>query len=441
MPTETNIVRQGAKQEAAQVGIGLPVRVGGVLFMLVFVVFGTWAALAPLEGAAHAPGRVSVASHSKTVQHLEGGIVAEILVANGDRVAIGQPLVKLDETQSLAQLEIVNSQFTALRVREARLIAERDGLDSVVYPADLTDPDAKTRQEQDAQRGIFAARQATRQVRDEVLEQRIEQLRSRVGGLEALKASKQSLAVSYAEELEDARALLSQGFSDKNRLRELERAHATHTGEAADLVAQISGAQIQIGETRLEMIRFEREFQNEVVGELAETQTTLADIEERIKAVRDVDARTTIRSPVDGVVNGLQFHTIGGVISPGIRILDVVPQNDDLIVEARVSPNDIDRVALNQEATIRFSAFDRSVPTTFGRVAHLSADSFVDEAMGVQYYTAKIEVTDEGLKDLEGLQLIPGMPAEVFISTGARTLLEYLFKPLSNALARSFIED
>ncbi|HIG16506.1 MAG TPA: HlyD family type I secretion periplasmic adaptor subunit, partial [Candidatus Handelsmanbacteria bacterium] len=353
----------------------------------------------------------------------------------------GQPLVKLDETQSLAQLEIVNSQFTALRVREARLIAERDGLDSVVYPADLTDPDAKTRQEQDAQRGIFAARQATRQVRDEVLEQRIEQLRSRVGGIEALKASKQSLAVSYAEELEDARALLSQGFSDKNRLRELERAHATHTGEAADLVAQISGAQIQIGETRLEMIRLEREFQNEVVGELAETQTTLADIEERIKAVRDVDARTTIRSPVDGVVNGLQFHTIGGVISPGIRILDVVPQNDDLIVEARVSPNDIDRVALNQEATIRFSAFDRSVPTTFGRVAHLSADSFVDEATGVQYYTAKIEVTDEGLKDLEGLQLIPGMPAEVFISTGSRTLLEYLFKPLSNALARSFIED
>ena len=165
-------------------------------------------------------------------------------------------------------------------------------------------------------------------------------------------------------------------------------------------------------------------------------QLTVQDIDKLQKTLEFIG-----RSPVDGIVNGLQFHTIGGVVSPGTPILGIVPEGDDLIVEARVSPNDIDRVALNQEATIRFSAFGRAVPTTFGRVAHLSADSFVDEATGYPYYQARIEVTDEGMEDLQGLELVPGMPAEVFIATGSRTFLQYLFKPLTNALARSFIED
>ena len=438
---ETSKVTQPAAPESAPESIGRPVRIGAALFALVFGVFGTWAAIAPLEEAAHAPGRVMVASYTKTVQHLEGGIVADILVANGDRVSAGQPLIKLDETQSLAQLEIVSSRSTALRVKEARLLSERDGHDWVVYPAELPEPDPGTREEMDAQSGIFGARRAARQASVEVLEQRIEQLRSKIAGLEALKGSREILAGSYAEELEDTRALLSQGFADKTRLRELERAYATHTGEAAELTAQIASTHVQIGETRLEKIRLEREFESEVVGELAETQTAMDDVAERVRALEDVVARTTIRSPVAGIVNGTQFHTVGGVISPGTAILGIVPEDDDLIVEARVSPNDIDRVALHQEATIRFSALGRSVPTTFGRVVHLSADSFVDEASGFSYYLARVEVTREGMDDLKGLVLVPGMPAEVFITTGSRTFLEYLFKPLSNTVARSFIED
>ena len=434
-------VTQTATGERALASMGMPLRIGGALFVLVFGVFGIWAAVAPLDGAAHATGTVMVASYSKTVQHLEGGIVADIPVGNGDRVTAGQPLMILDDTQPLAQLEIVNGQCAALRVREARLIAERDGLAAVVFAADISGADPETRGETAAQKQIFLARRAARQASVEVLEQRMEQLRSKVTGLEALKQSKEMLAGSYADELEDTQALLKEGFSDKSRLRELQRAFATHAGEAADLIAQISSTQMQIGETRLEIIRLEREFQNEVVSELAETQTAIDDVTERIRAVEDVVTRTTIRSPVDGIVNGLQFHTLGGVISPGTRILDIVPQNEDLIVEARLSPNDIDRVALNQEATIRFSAFGRSVPTTFGRIVHLSADSFVDEATGYPYFLARIEVTHEGMEDLAGLQLVPGMPAEVFINTGSRTLLEYLLKPLSNSLARSFIED
>ena len=421
--------------------MAMPVRVGAVLVILVFGFFGIWAAVAPLEEAAHAPGRVTVASYSKTIQHLEGGIVAQILVVNGDRVAAGQPLIKLDETQSRAQLDIHKGKFTALRVREARLIAERDGLEAVDYPAELSKPDPAAREEMDAQKGIFRARKAAKQASSEVLAQRIEQLGAKIAGLQALKESKEKLARSYAEELEDTRALLSQGFADKTRLRELERALATYAGEAADLVAQISSTQMQIGETRLEIIRLEREFQNEVVGELAETQTAIDDVTERVRALEDVVARTTIRSPVNGLVNGMQFHTLGGVIGPGTRIVDIVPEKDDFIVEARVSPNDIDRVALNQEATIRFSVFGRTTPTIGGRVAQLSADSFVDEVTQTPYYLARIAVTPQGLEDLTGLQLVPGMPAEVFIATGSRTFLEYLFKPLSDAMARSFIED
>jgi epimerase transport system membrane fusion protein len=437
----SSAMTQTAPATSAPASLARPVRIGLVLLLVVFGVFGTWAAVAPLEEAAHAPGRVTVASYSKTVQHFEGGIVAEILVGNGDRVTAGQPLLRLEETQSLAQLGMQKGQFVALRVREARLIAERDGLKAVVYPAELSKADPETREEMDAQNGIFKARKAAKQASGEVLEQRIEQLRSKIAGLKALKESKEKLAGSYAEELEDTQALLSQGFSDKNRLRELERAFATYTGEAADLAAQISSAEMQIGETRLEIIRLEREFQNEVVKELAETQTAIGNVAERIRALEDVVARTTIRAPVAGLVNGLQVHTVGGVIGSGTRILDIVPEHDDFIIEARISPTDIDRVALNQEVTIRFSEFGRQAPRTSGRVIHLSADSYVDEVTKHPYYLARIGVTPEGIKDLEGLQLVPGMPAEVFIATGSRTFLEYLFKPITNVLARSFIED
>lgn len=426
---------------SVQANLARPARVGFVLIAVVFGVFGIWAAVAPLEEAAHAPGRVTVASYSKTVQHFEGGIVAAILVGNGDRVAAGQPLLRLEETQSLAQLGMHQVQYVALRVKEARLIAERDGLQVVTYPAELSREAPETTKEMAAQQGIFATRRAAKQASAEILEQRIGQLRSKIAGLEALRQTKAQLAASYAEELEETRALLSQGFADKNHLRELERALAAHTGEGADLRAQIATAEVQIGETRLERIRLEQIFQSEVAGDLAEAQTAINNVAERIRALEDVVARTTIRAPVAGIVNGMQMHTVGGVIAPGTRILDIVPEHDDLIIEARIVPNDIDRVALNQEVTIRFSGFGRQVPKISGRVVHLSADSYVDEASKYSYYLARIGVTPEGMKDLEGFQLVPGMPAEVFIATGSRTFLQYLFKPITNVLARSFLED
>jgi len=416
-------------------------RCGLALFAIVFGVFGLWAALAPLDGAAFAPGSVTVKSYTKAVQHLEGGIVSDILVEEGDLVNSGQPLLMLDTTQASASLEVANGLYFALKVRESRLIAERDGLSTVAYPAELSRADDRVREEIAAQDEIFKARTAAYEGRQHILEQRINQLQSQIVGMEALRESKNILAESFREELEDTQTLLAQGFSEKNRLRQSQRSFASASGEAAELTANIATTEVQIGETQLQILQQASELQNEVVAELSEVQTSLKDVNERITALRDVVSRTTIAAPDTGVVTGMQYHTIGGVIGAGATIAEIVPQSDELVVEASVSPVDIDRVTEGQEARIRFSTFGSRAPTINGRVLSLSADSMISEMTGAPYYLARIDVDDTSLEQLDGQALIPGMPAEVYINTGSRTLLQYLFKPFSNAIARSFNED
>jgi epimerase transport system membrane fusion protein len=419
-----------------------PKRVGLFIFFLVFGVFGFWAGFAPLDGAARAAGVVTVKSYKKVIQHLEGGIVAEILVRNGDVVAAGDPLLVLDNTQSLAQLGIANALFVALKSREARLLAESSGSESISFATVLIQAGSNAGAEMASERQIFLARKAARDGEVEVLEQREDQLASRVTGLEAVRTSKLELAASYSEELVDVRELLEEGFSDKQRLRELERSYSSYNGEAADLTANISSTQMQIGETRLQILQQDKDFLNEVVNELGEVRTRLKDSEERAVALRDIVRRTSITAPADGIVNGMQIHTIGGVVRAGVDIAEIVPQLDELIIEANVSPMDIDRVTVGQEATISFSAFNSGlVPTIYGKVIGISADSLVDQNTGAPYYLARVEVTPEGMSDMGDLVLVSGMPAEVFITTGTRTFLQYLFKPFTTALSRSFIED
>lgn len=429
------------EESPVDTSMAMPLRAGLMIAFLVFGVFGVWATVAPLGSFAHAPGTVHVRSYSQVVQHLEGGIISDIKVQNGDVVRAGQPLLEIDNTQPLAQLGIVNSQFVALRVREARLIAERDGLDEVIYPQSLDRSIANVQQEIDAQNSIFYSQKAALEGSVEVLERRIEQLQSKQAGLASLKATKEELATSYSEELAEVRELLSQGFADKNRLRELERNVAMLKGEASELATNVSTTEIEIGEARLQIIQTQREFRNDVVNQLGEAQTNLQDSTERINALQDIVSRTVVRAPVAGIVNGMQYHSIRGVIPPGTPIADIVPQSEELIVDAQISPNDIDRVSVGMDATIRFSAFGSSVPTIFGKVINLSADRIVDEQTGIPYYLARIEVTDEGKANLGDLILLPGMPAEAFVNTGSRTFMQYLFKPFSSALARSFIED
>ena len=418
-----------------------PKQFGLILLVVVFGVFGLWAAIAPLDGAAFALGTVTVKSYKKVVQHLEGGIVADILAQDGDPVESGEPLLILDDTQPKTSLEIVNSQFIALKMKEARLIAERDGSETVSYPTQLALSSANAAQEVEAQNEVFNARKAANEGRIQILEQRVEQLKSQVVGLEALRTTKEMLAQSFEEELADTQTLLDQGFSEKTRLRQIERNFATYSGEAAELSANIAATEVQIGETQLQILQQLSEFQNEVVAELSEVQTLIKDSDERLTALRDVVSRTIIRAPDSGLVNGMQVHTIGGVIGPGSAIAEIVPESDELIIQASVNPIDIDRVSEGQEARIRFSTFGSRAPTIFGTLLSLSADALSDEATGASYYLARVQVNPDSLVELGDMALLPGMPAEVYINTGSRTLLQYLFKPLSNAVARSFNED
>ena len=417
-------------------------RFGMLLFIALFGLGGVWAATAPIDGASLAPGIVTVRSYSKIIQHLEGGIIDQIFVENGARVNEGDPILNLDSTQSLAALEIANNEYISLRSLEMRLVAERDGLTTLDYPIEFLDQGETTAEETSGQIEIFNARRSAIENSIQVLEQRVQQLRSQIIGLTALRESKDTLANSFEEESEDIRELLGQGFSDKTRLRDLERNIASYLGEAAELHASISATEIQIGETQLQIIQQEREFRNQVVTELGEVQTNVNEVIERITALQDVVSRTTVRAPESGIVNGLQVHTIGGVIGPGMRIVDIVPQEEDLIIEAEVPPIDIDRVEIGQNATVRFSTFGMgSVPRIHGEVINISAESMINETTNIPYYLARVEVSPDSLDDLGGLVLVPGMPAEVYIATGERTFLQYLLKPFSNAIARGFRED
>lgn len=421
--------------------IDAPKRVGLLVAALVFGVFGLWAVLAPIDSAAHAMGQVTVKSFKKPVQHLEGGIVKNVLVNDGDKVQTNDVLLEMDNTQSLSQLDTFRSLLKAQLALEARLLAARDGKATVDVPAglDLADPVAAA--EMAAQQRIFQANKATNEGEISVLEQRIGQLRSRVEGLQAVRESKLALAASFAEELDDFRQLLDEGFAEKSRLRELERNLTLTNGDAADLAATIASTEIQIGETQLQILQLKNRLQSDVVKELADVQTRLQEYRERITGLADVVSRTEVRAPEAGVVNGLTVHTPGTVIPPGTIIAEIVPESDELIIEARVSPMDIDRVAVGQEASIRMTAMNsRTVPILYGTVSTVSADILTD-SQGAQFYLARLALEPESLADLNGQEMVPGMPAEVFITTGARTFLQYLLRPLSDSVARSFRED
>ncbi len=419
-----------------------PRRIGLLILAIVFGGFGLWAVVAPMDSAALAPGVVTVKSYRKTVQHLEGGIVSEILVTDGQLVEQGQKLLVLDDTQARAELGILRGQYYTVRAMERRLVAERDSSGVVEFPVTLNVKDARAREAVRNEEQIFEARRSDRLGEIEVLEQRIIQLESQIEGLQALVASKDEIVSSYSEEVADLSELLAEGFVNKQRLRELQRNRSRSIGEVADHRASIAQAEVQIGETRLQILQLNKRFITEVVDQLAESQARVYDLRERISAIEDRLRRTVITAPVAGIVLGLNTHTIGGVVRPGESLLDIVPELAELVVDARVSPMDIDRVSVGMEATIRFSAFkNATTPTIFGVVTKISADRLVDEQTGIPYYLARVEVSEEGREKLGSLLLVPGMPAEVLIKTGERTLFEYLVQPARNAFARSLIED
>ncbi len=416
--------------------------------MVVILVFcgglGAWAALAPLDSAAIALGRVTVAGNRKTVQHLEGGIIDELRVKEGDELEKGKVLIRLDDTQARAQLELHRIRHDTLLAREARLLAERDDAGAIAFPASLTSRQHQTAVEKllAGERAVFAARRRAMQGRIDIFRKRIVQLGKEIMSLEAQVAAEREQLGLIEEELDSVGKLVDKGLMDKTRLLALKRAAAELKGSRGEHQGLIARAQQRIGETELQIIDLENSTMNQVVSELSDVQGDLVDVRERLKAAKDVLARTEIRAPQAGLVVGLNVHTESGVVAPGQRLLDIVPKDDVLVVEAEVDPNDIDVVRVGLSAQVRLTAFkQRSTPPLEGGVTRVSADSFTHEHTGATYFLVRIAIDPMESEKLDGGELYPGMPAEVMIVTGEQTALEYMLAPIRDSFRRAFRED
>ncbi len=416
--------------------------------LALFAGLGTWAAFAPLTSAVIGAGVIVVENYRKAVGHLDGGIVREVRVRDGQEVRKGERLIALEDVQARAQLEQVRGQWLLAMAREARLIAQRDGLSKVVYPAPLLAlaRDPRAREAMLVQDQTFRARRLAQQGELMLQERQIAQLREKGASLLEQRLMRERLVSSFEKERNDFEVLASEGYVERQRVREMERSVALNDGQRAALVNDIASNEAEISGIQMKMLQLEKDLQREVARELAEVQSEIFSLRERLRGLEDAVQRTVINAPEDGKVLALSVHASGEVVRPGAHLLDIVPVEQNLIVEARLSPQDVDQVRVGQMAEVRFSAFrQRDMPKVEGQLVTLSADRLVDELNGPQqaYYLARIRVTEKGMSDLAKLklELVPGMPADVLVTTGQRTLWHYLTAPLSDLMVRSLKEE
>jgi HlyD family type I secretion membrane fusion protein len=411
---------------------------------LLFGGFGTWAALAPLSSAAMAPGVVKVDTNRKTIQHLEGGIIAELLVRDGDRVSKGQVIARLDDIEANADRDALRAQVDSLAAREARLIAQRDGGRTIDFPAALLDRknDAKISAILSGQEKIFVDQASALASQIDVWQSRAEQYSVQITSQKEQITSLDRQERLIGEELKDAKALLAKGFERKPRVLRLEREMESVTASLSMARGKIAALTEQMAEADLQIMTLRTNRAREVSEELRDVQTSKVELEERLsKAVARL-GRREVGAPDDGVVMNLRYFTLGAVVPPGGAMLDLVPDQDKLVIEARIQPLDIDVVQANMPASVRLVAFKQRVtPTLDGRVARVSADSITDEHSGQVFFLATIEVEAKELARTPNLKLYPGMPATVAIITGERTLLDYILQPLTESFAGAMRED
>ena len=405
---------------------------------------GAWASTTHLAGAVMASGHFVVDSYVKRIQHPTGGVVGEILVREGQRVAAGEVLMRLDATQTRANLAIVTKRLDELNARLARLEAERDDLATISFPASLlqrrgnSDVDLVLQSEE----RLFEFRRKSREGNKSQLLERITQFEHEIAGLKAQElAYDRGLKVLEAE-IASLRALHEKGIVSVQRLNGLETQAATFGGERGEKVAFQAQAAGRISETKLQIAQIDQDLKTEVGRELREVQGQIGEFVERKIAAEDQLRRIDIPAPQEGTVHELTVHTIGGVISPADVIMSIVPESDKLALEVRILPQDIDQITVGQKAVVRMSAFNqRTTPELNGTVTRVAADLTEDPRTGFSYYLVRLLLPADELLRLDGLVLVPGMPAEAFIQTGERTALSYLAKPLSDQIRRAFREE
>lgn len=421
-------------------------RLGMFVLVGMLGVFTLWAAVAPLKSAVVAPGKVVVESRNKVVQHLDGGIVADIFVKEGDVVAKGQPLLKLSDVQIRAQLDIINSQWWEALANLARLQAERDGKETLVLSAQVTAEQSNPVMAEflATQQQLFAVRRQAFHSEQSVLKQRIAQTRAQIGGLEKVMASQQQRASSLSQDVKDWQKLYEQQYADKVRLREMQRQQSEIEGDVAAKQSEVARLKQVLAETEHQMVLRQEEYLKEVGDLMRQYQAKLAEAEARKVALEDQLNRVDILAPESGRVVGFEIVTVGAVVEPRRPIMEIVPAEQVFAVMGQLQTMDVDQVLPGQRAEIKFTAFNTNyLPVMYGHVESIGADALMDEATKMPYYKVRVVPEAEAVAVLEqqGWSLVSGMPADTYIQTRERTLLNYIVKPFQVMFSRAFNED
>ncbi|MEF8704393.1 MAG: HlyD family type I secretion periplasmic adaptor subunit [Candidatus Accumulibacter sp. UW26] len=420
-------------------------RLGWLVLGVGFGGFMLWAALAPLDQGVPASGQVVVTGNRKTVQNLGPGMVEAILVKNGDEVKSGEIVLRLDPTAARSQYEVARSQWFVVKAAEARLLADAQGHSQIIFPAELLQArdDPRAANAMAIQTQLLHSRQAGLQAELGAMKNMLAGLESSLKGLEATRRAKEEQSKLLLEELKGLRELAADGYLPRNRLSEQERLLAQLSGAISEDLGNLGRTQQSIGEIRMRMVARQQEYEKEVENGLAEVQKEATSLDSRLEGLAFDLANTEVRAPSEGIVVGLNVHTVGGVLAPGTPLMDVVPKNEPLRIEVQIATTLIDKVRLGLPVEITFPAFNqRTTPQIPGEFVQVAADATTDpQGKLPPFYHGQVVVTEAGMEKLKAHEIKAGMPASVFIKTGERTMLNYLFKPFLDRMTSALTEE
>jgi HlyD family secretion protein len=422
---------------------GRMVRKGAIVTIIFVGGFLGWASFAELESAVNAPGIIIVESHRKTIQHLEGGIVKEVLVAEGENVKAGQPLLRLEETQAESNFNLLQDQANGLQAQEARLIAERNEADRIVFPPELLAQRSNPKVDAilTGEENTFSTHRKTLTKQIDILGQRNNENKSQIAGLQSQQDAVAKQGTLIEQEASGVDDLYKQGLSTLPRVLALRRQAADLTGQGGQITEHMAQIQLSSEENNLQMTNLRNQALTTVANDLRDVETKKFDVLARLNAAKDVMKRLDLVAPVGGKVVNLAIHTEGAVLKPGDTVMEIVPQDDALELEAHVRPDDADTIQSGMTAHISFSSYkQRRMPQITGKVDVVSADRLVDQRTGQPYFNVTITVDREALKDYTAVRLIPGLPADVAIATGTRTMMDYFLAPVLDVIQKGMRE-